>query len=167
MEEISIWSLLCRPQTFSIFSLPTHLIQSLHSNSQICSQPGLNLHFSLRRSVGLKNLSLGKDLRRHLHESFTNIPAKWACLTSVPSSGTFACYTADMCSWPFQHMGVRPHFCVFVCADVMFSSSETPSLSPMSMLSFTSGSDSASTMKNDCGTQMITPAPGTVLWWWG
>ena len=80
-------------------SLSVFFKLSTPTSSQIFSQPGLDLHFSCQCSVGQKNLSLGVDFRSpgvyprplKMHESVNHIPAKWPCLISVPSSGTFAC----------------------------------------------------------------------------
>lgn len=60
------WSFLCRPKTFVIFPISPSLIQALHPNSHIFSQPGPNLHCSSQHSEGLKNLSLAMDFRSHL-----------------------------------------------------------------------------------------------------
>lgn len=132
-----------------------------------------NLHFSHQHSVELKNPILRMDFRNHLvdvyhmHESLSNIPTKWSRLMSAPGSRNFACHPAYLWSWPFWAHGYVSHFCVFVCATVMSSSSETSLSSPVIPHHSRPGSHTTSAMKNGYGTQIITPEPRTVLWWQG
>lgn len=155
---VPIWSLLWRFKTFNIFTLPTNLIQALHLNSQIISQPGPSLQFSSQHSEGLKSLSLGMHFRSHL------VYPSIMCMN--PSQHFNAVVMSHFCS-QFQELGLLQsslmfmtisgmcvcafHSCV-VYANVMSPFLRHLHLCPCSSHHLRLGSDANTAMKNDCGT---------------
>lgn len=163
LSLVPIWSLFCRPQTFNTFPLPTNIIQALYPGSQIFSLPSPNLHFSSQNSERLKNLSLGMDFRSHLvYPSIHSISTKWSCLTSVPSSRSFAYYGSDMfmtisslceCFFTSALFILELCYCLLRHLHPCLCSSHHSR----------SGWVATTAMKNDCCTQIMTPASRIVL----